>query len=353
MNIDPERVKFGVEGPNAPWETIRDTAIYSEKLGLDSYWMPDHTVATGVKRWDAIEAWGALSALSVLTEKIMLASGVSDTYRYHPAVLAQKATTCDIISGGRAILGIGIGEAMNLVPFGIEYDKPVGRTIEALKVIKLLLTQDFVDFEGKYYRLNQAFLHPKPVQEPHYPIYVAGSSPRTMRMVGRYGDGWLPANLSVERYKEGRKTVMNAAKEAGRDAEKLDMAHFMYGVIANSRDEARERVMLPAKMLLLTRPRILEAMGFEPPTYDFEMTWNLVFPRDGKRWLEAAKQLPDEVVEKSPIVYGTVDDFIERFEQYYRAGCRHFVMNFQVSPKILKDCLDLYTKVVEYFRESY
>jgi len=58
-------------------------------------------------------------------------------------------------------------------------------------------------------------------------------------------------------------------------------------------------------------------------------------------------------VEKSPIVFGTVDDFIERFEKYYQVGCRHIVMNFQVSPKILKDNLDLYAKVVEYFRESY
>jgi alkanesulfonate monooxygenase SsuD/methylene tetrahydromethanopterin reductase-like flavin-dependent oxidoreductase (luciferase family) len=146
---------------------------------------------------------------------------------------------------------------------------------------------------------------------------------------------------------------MKAAREAGRDAEKIDMAHFMYGVLAKDRDEAREKAMLPAKLLLLTRPRIIEAMGFEPPTYDFEMTFNLVFPRDAKAWFEEAKKLPDEVVEKSPIVYGSVDDYIERFEEYYKVGCRHFVMNFQVHFKALKECVDLYQKVVEYFRETY
>jgi phthiodiolone/phenolphthiodiolone dimycocerosates ketoreductase len=351
--MDVDKVKFGIEGPNSPWEAILDIATYCDKIGLDSYWMPDHLVATGVKRWDALEAWAVLSALAVKTEKIMLTSGVSDTYRYHPAVLVQKANTLDILSKGRAMLGIGIGEAMNLVPFGIEYDKPVGRTIEALEIIKKLLEDDFVDFEGNYYKLKQAFVHPKPVQQPHYPIYVAGSSPRTMRMVGRYADGWLPANLSVEKYVEGREAVMKAAREAGRDAEKIDMAHFMYGVLAKDRDEAREKAMLPAKLLLLTRPRIIEAMGFEPPTYDFEMTFNLVFPRDAKAWFEEAKKLPDEVVEKSPIVYGSVDDYIERFEEYYKVGCRHFVMNFQVHFKALKECVDLYQKVVEYFRETY
>ena len=55
MNVDPSRMKFGIEGPNAPWETILDIATYAEPIGLDSYWMPDPLVATGVKRWDAIE----------------------------------------------------------------------------------------------------------------------------------------------------------------------------------------------------------------------------------------------------------------------------------------------------------
>jgi phthiodiolone/phenolphthiodiolone dimycocerosates ketoreductase len=346
-------VRFGLEGPNYPWETISELAQLAEQLGFDSYWMPDHTVATGVRRWDALEAWGTLCALAVRTKAIKLASGVSDTYRYHPAVLAQKAATCDVISGGRAILGVGIGEAMNLVPFGIPYDKPVSRTEEALQVIKRLWTEDFVDFKGAYYRLERAFLQPKPVQKPHVPIYVAGSSPRTMELVGKYGDGWLPANLTVERYREGLERVREAARRAGRDPDEVEPAHFMYGVIAREREEARRSVMLPAKLLLLTRPRILEAIGYKPPTYEFEMTYKLVFPRDAEAWLAKAKELPDEVVERSPIVFGTPDDFIERFDRYVKAGCRHIVMNFQVSPKVLKDAVQLFAeKVIAYFKRK-
>jgi len=94
------------------------------------------------------------------------------------------AATCDVLSNGRAILGIGIGEAMNLVPFGIAYDKPVGRTIEAIQVIRRLFREDFVDFKGKYYRLENAFLRPRPavpVSESEYrctvPLFIAASSP--------------------------------------------------------------------------------------------------------------------------------------------------------------------------------
>ncbi|MEM1538715.1 MAG: LLM class flavin-dependent oxidoreductase, partial [Candidatus Nezhaarchaeales archaeon] len=82
-------VRFGVEGPNYPWEVIGEATVLAEKLGFDSYWMPDHIVATGVRRWDALEAWGTLCALALKTSRIKLATGVSDTYRYHPAVLAQ------------------------------------------------------------------------------------------------------------------------------------------------------------------------------------------------------------------------------------------------------------------------
>jgi len=57
-----ESVKFGIEGPNYPWEVICDTALFAEKIGFDSFWMPDHLVATGVRRWDALEAWSTLCA---------------------------------------------------------------------------------------------------------------------------------------------------------------------------------------------------------------------------------------------------------------------------------------------------
>jgi len=355
-----ESVKFGVECPNYPWEVVRDTALFAEKVGFDSFWMPDHLVATGVRRWDALHAWNALCALAVLTKKIKLATGVSDTYRHHPASLAQMAATCDVLSNGRAILGIGIGEAMNLVPFGIAYDKPVGRTIEAIRVIRRLFREDFVDFEGKYYRLERAFLRPRPavpVSECEYrctvPLFIAASSPRTMRVTAKYGDGWLPANLVPEEYKSSLEMIREAAKKFGRDPSCIEPAHFMYVVIDEDADAARKAMMLTGKMMLLSRPRILEKIGFEPPTDDFEMTFKLVFPRDGEAWLAKAKELPDEVVEKSPFLFGTPDDVISKLDEFAKAGCRHFVMNFQVSPRVLKETSQLFAeKVIPYFKKK-
>ena len=355
-----EQIMFGVEGPNYPWNTIQDVVLAAEKVGFDSFWTPDHLVATGVRRWDALEAWCTLTALATQTKKIKLATGVSDTYRYHPAALAQKVSTLDVISQGRAILGIGIGEAMNLVPYGIPYDKPIARTEEALEIIRRLWSEDFIDYDGKYYRLKNAFLQPKPsvpISEDKYrstvPIFVAASSPRTMRMVARYGDGWLPANLPPNEYAEGITKIREMAKQYGRDPEAIEPAHFTYVAIGKDKEATRKAVLLQAKMLLLSRPKIIEKLGFEPPTGEFEMTFKLVFPQHAKAWVEQARTLPDELVDKSPYIIGTPDDAVEKMEEYVNAGCRHFVINFQVSASALKETSTLFAeKVMPYFKEK-
>ena len=353
-------LRFGIECPNYPWEVIRETALLAEKIGFDSLWMPDHLVATGVRRWDALHAWNTLSAIAVLTKKIKLATGVSDTYRHHPASLAQMAASCDVLSNGRAILGIGVGEAMNLVPFGIPFDKPVGRTIEALQIIRRLFIEEFVDFKGKYYDLDKALLRPRPavpISETEYrstvPIYVAASSPRTVKVTAMYGDGWLPANLIPEEYKTNLNMIREIAKKNGRDPLCIDPAHFMYVVVSEDPEAARKAMMLTGKMMLLSRPRILEKIGIKPSTYDFEMTFKLVFPRDGKDWLAKAKELPDEAVEKAPFLFGTPDEIIDKLDKFATAGCQNFVINFQVSPRALKETCKLFAKsVIPYFKKK-
>ena len=239
-----EELKFGYECAPYPWRTVSDLAVYVEQQGFDSFWMPDHTVGFGIRNWDALEAWTVLSAIALKTKRIRLGTCVSDTHRHHPAVLAQMATTCDIVSNGRAILGIGIGEAMNLNPYGVVWDSPVSRTIDALRVIKKLWTEDVADYEGSYYRLDRAFLQPRPVQQPHVPIFIAGNSPRTMRMVAEFGDGWIPASMQPDEYKEGLRYVLEEASKAGRfwdgmgwdKSPEIEPALFIYVVVARDYD---------------------------------------------------------------------------------------------------------------------
>jgi len=356
----PEEIKFGYECTPYPWETINELAVYAEHVGFDSFWMPDHTVGFGIRRWDALEAWSVLSAVAVQTKRIRLGTCVSDTYRHHPVVLAQMVTTCDNISNGRAILGVGIGEAMNLTPYGIQFDKPVSRTIDALQVIKRLWTEEYVDYDGPYYRLRQAFLQPKPVQKPHVPIFVAGNSPRTMRMVAEFGDGWVPASVQPDEYREGWNNVLAEASKTGRfwdgmggeNPAEIEPALFVYVVIAEDYDTARQLVLLPAKLYLLSRPRIIERLGYSVPTKEFDMTFDLVFNlKTGEEFLKKAQEIPDEVVDKSPVIFGSPDDVIGRIEKYVQAGVRHFISPFFVPPKMMKESCSLFSeKVISYFK---
>jgi alkanesulfonate monooxygenase SsuD/methylene tetrahydromethanopterin reductase-like flavin-dependent oxidoreductase (luciferase family) len=127
----------------------------------------------------------------------------------------------------------------------------------------------------------------------------------------------------------------------------------MYVVVAEDAETARKTMMLTGKMMLLSRPRILEKIGFNPPTNDFEMTFKLVFPRDGKSWLAKSRELPDDVVENAPFLFGTPNDIIDELERFVEAGCRHFVMNFQVSPRVLeKTCRLFAERVIPYFKEE-
>ncbi len=345
-------VKFGLESTIYPWELISDIAVYAEEVGFDSFFMPDHTVAFGIKRWAALEAWTVLTALALKTSKIKLGTAVGDVYRRHPSQLAQMVTTCDIISRGRAILGVGIGEAMNLHPFGIKPEKPVGLTKEAVKVIRLLWTKESVDYEGKYFKLEKAFLQPQPVQKPHPPIWIAANSPLTMRMVAELGDGWLPASMFPDEYEKGLKEIRENAKKHGRNPDEIEPALFTYTVVHREREVAKKTFSLPAKMYFLTRPRILKKLGYDVSD-QFDMTKKLVFNIEvGKALLEEAKKLPDEVLENAPVFYGTPEDVIEGIDKYVKVGVRHFVVNFFVRPENLKETLKLFSEeVIPHFKE--
>ncbi|UCE43694.1 MAG: LLM class flavin-dependent oxidoreductase [Candidatus Bathyarchaeota archaeon] len=350
MEGDSE-VKFGFESTPHPWKSIMELATYVEDAGFDSFWMPDHTVGFGIKRWNALEAWTTLSAVATKTQRVRLGTCVGDVYRHHPASLAQMITTCDTISDGRVTVGVGIGEAMNLFPFGIPLEKPIGKTRETISLIKKLWTEDSVDYEGKYYRFKEAFLQPKPIQKPHPPIWIAANSPMTMKMTAALGDGWIPASMFPDEYAQGLENIREGARKAGRDPAKIEPALFTFTVVAGSREEARKAIGLPAKIYFLTRPRIPRKLGFDV-TDEYDMTFKLVMKEETTMsLLEKAKKLPDEILDKAPVFFGAPDDIVEAIEEYVKAGVRHFVVNFYVRSDMLKDNLKLFAeKVIPHFK---
>jgi F420-dependent oxidoreductase-like protein len=191
-------VRFGLQTPqqHGSWQELLSLWQEVDALGFDSAWVFDHFLPifsdpTG----PCLEGWTTLSALAMVTKKVRLGVMVTgNTYR-HPAVLAKMATTVDIISGGRLILGIGGGWfELEHQTYGIAFPKVTERLKmldETLEVVRRLWTEERVNFTGRYYQLKEALLNPQPVQRPRPPILVgAGGENIALGIVARHADMW-------------------------------------------------------------------------------------------------------------------------------------------------------------------
>ena len=147
----------------------------ADRLGYDSIWAMDHSNVPQWKNAIVNDAWLLLAALGAVTRNVELGTCVTDAIRRHPSAIALSTITLDRITQGRGILGIGAGEAQNVVDFGIEFSKPVTKFKEQLEVIELLFDSDpehRVNYSGEYYKLINACLQAKSIRNPRPPVYI-------------------------------------------------------------------------------------------------------------------------------------------------------------------------------------
>ena len=171
-------------------------ATAAEESGFDSIWVLDHLVQgghAGLPHEPMPEAYAMLSALAARTTKVSVGTLVTAVTFRNPAHLAKLATTLDVISAGRAILGIGAAwYEPEHTGYGIPFPpirERMDRLEETLQICKLMFTQERPSFEGKYYRIEEAINEPRPVRPGGPPILIGGTGEkRTLRLVARYAD---------------------------------------------------------------------------------------------------------------------------------------------------------------------
>lgn len=178
------------------WAQVLERCRHVESTGWDAVCVTDHFMPnTPDAIGDTLECWSVLSAVAALVPRIRVGSIVAgNTYR-HPAVLAKMAATVDVISGGRLLLGIGAGWQENEhQAYGIPFytvGERLGRLDEACEVLTSLWTRDRTTFAGRFYRLENAPLMPKPVQQPRPELMVGGGGEKvTLRVAARHADHW-------------------------------------------------------------------------------------------------------------------------------------------------------------------
>jgi phthiodiolone/phenolphthiodiolone dimycocerosates ketoreductase len=346
------KLKFGfVEVSVDPLQAVED-GIRAEKVGFDALWIPDHfTDVNG----DKLEPWTVLSAIAVQTKKVRLASAVTDTQRSHPARTAHATACLDIISRGRVILGIGAGEAMNVVPFGLPWEEPAERAArleEAVRVIKLLWgsrRENMVTFDGRYYKLNGAFLSQAPHRKPHPPIFVGALGSRsTLEIAGKLGDGWFSWFNTPETFKRRLKIVEEAARQAGRSRRDIEAAsHVMMALPRNAKEMSA--AMLGAKATLLMERRVLESLGYKAHL-DFMHYQNFTISREYvAKIMEAATEIPDEYVHRVMAI-GDVGDVEGKIDGLAKAGAEHIAIVDFLAPKTVKRTLERFRTMLRRYR---
>jgi phthiodiolone/phenolphthiodiolone dimycocerosates ketoreductase len=310
--------------------------MLADKTGYDSIFYMDHTNVPQWKNAIVLDPWVMLSAIAAVTQRVELGTCVTDAIRRHPSNIALAAITLDRVSKGRAILGIGAGEAQNLKEFCIPFEKPVSKWEEQIEVIHTLYnsTPDHtVDYEGKYYKLEQACLQAPPIRKPRPPTYMASGGKRTLELTGKLGDGWLPIGYTPELFADHRKQIESAMDTYGRTQEEKDNFEMALDIDVYFSDDAEASwaKMKEAVKVSLFKPEILRVHNIKDiEGFDF-IKYFTEYSMSNQDWIikmrEAATKIPDAIARSSTAI-GTPEDIIPTFEKFMEAGVNHFVIRF-------------------------
>ncbi len=215
--LPPERIPIGVAlgsiGVSFAW--WRESARRLEAAGYASVWCWDHFVSRGRRADPVLEAWTTLSAVGAVTERVRVGTFVANVMNRHPAVLARMAATLQEVTGGRLVLGLGIGgHPEEHEAYGIPFPPPAeraARLAEAVGVLRALWSGGPVDRPSPYYPLREAFAQPTP--DPPPPIVIGAETPTGVRLAATIGDGWT---APAERFPRLESTFQAALAAAGR-----------------------------------------------------------------------------------------------------------------------------------------
>lgn len=214
----PIGVALGSIGVSFAW--WREAARRLEAAGYAGVWCWDHFVSRGRRADPVLEAWTTLTAVGALTERIRVGSFVANVMNRHPAVLARMAATLQEVTGGRLVLGLGIGgHPDEHLAYGIPFPPPAeraARLAEAVGVLRALWSGGPVDRPSPYYPLREAVARPTPNPPP--PIVIGAETPTGVRLAATIGDGWT---TPAERFPRLEPVFRSALAAAGRQASEV------------------------------------------------------------------------------------------------------------------------------------
>jgi probable F420-dependent oxidoreductase len=245
----------------------------AEALGYDSIWVMDHLLNSGYirERLDDKPYYHPLATLSYLaatTSRVRLGTSVMVLPYHNPVELAKYAATLDQISGGRLILGVGVGAMREeFEALGVPFAQRGALTNESMEIMKELWTSSDPHYKSSRWNLTGFKFAPKPMQRPAIPLWVGGSSSGALRRAATLGDGWHPTGLSPEEFRTGCEEVRKLATAARRNPDNLSMSVRVEvevgGRASSQRAAARARLPGDNAEQMIARIRAYQRVGVD------------------------------------------------------------------------------------------
>jgi probable F420-dependent oxidoreductase len=276
---------------------LRALATNAERLGFSTLWVPEHVVL--LDKYSSkypysqngqlpaptsapiFDPFISLATMAAVTSKIHLATGICLVPEHNPLVLAKVVATLDFLSGGRVVLGVGIGWLEEeFRALGVPWERRAHRTREYIDVMRKLWSEEVSSFHGEFVNFDGVRSNPKPIQGARLPVFFGGESGPALRRVADYGDGWCGFNLAPEEAAAKIKRIEDLLKANGRKRSAVVLAVSPYTKSVKPDDLKRYRDA-GADEVVLTRLR--------PPREEKELLADL--EELAREWVEPASRL--------------------------------------------------------------
>lgn len=238
----------GIELPQVFFDTpvdmehIRRFATRAETLGYDSFWLQERVIGD----FNILEPVTLLSYVAAITATLKLGTSVILLPLRNPIQLAKAYSTLDVMSGGRAVMGVGLGGGhlgSHEDVFGYTRDGRVTRFTEAVQVMKLLWSEPKASFRGRYWNFKDISMEPKPMQKPHLPVIFGGHHENALRRAVRYADGWMGAGSSSSAsFTRESIRIRDFLDQAKRDPATFHFAKRVYLAVDNDKARGERRI---------------------------------------------------------------------------------------------------------------
>jgi probable F420-dependent oxidoreductase len=204
------------------YHDIIELTRLAETLGFDSAWVSEHH---GSSDGYLPSLLPMIAAMAAATDRVRLGTGVMLAPFHHPLRLAEDAAVVDQLSGGRVILGLGLGwRQEEFRMFGLPYRERVRRTIETVEILRHAWRGERFSYRGKVFGFEDVKITPRPARESGPPIYLGGHAEAAVRRAGRLADGYIRSRGGLDEAREGLRWAEEGARAAGKDQSELGFA---------------------------------------------------------------------------------------------------------------------------------